>query len=57
MQVLLNENKIFLLSFIIMIFVGMDAMCFLAINALYLLPFYIVSTGVFWLLESIGSLG
>jgi hypothetical protein len=41
----------FLLPFIIIMFVGMDAMCFLAINALYLLPFYIVSTGVVWLLE------
>jgi hypothetical protein len=39
-----------LLPCIVIIFVGMDAMCFLAINALYLLPFYIVSTGIVWLL-------
>jgi hypothetical protein len=36
---------------LIMIIIGMDATCFLAINALCLLPFYIVSTGVVWLLE------
>jgi hypothetical protein len=29
-----------LLPSIIIIFVGMDAMCFLAVNSLYLLPFY-----------------
>jgi hypothetical protein len=39
-----------LLPFIAIVFVGMDAMCFLAINALYLLPFYIASTGIVWLL-------
>jgi hypothetical protein len=36
---------------LIMIIIGMDATCFLAINALYLVPFYIISTGVIWLLE------
>jgi hypothetical protein len=40
-----------LLPFIIIIFVGMDAMCFLAMNAFYLLPFFIAATGVVWLLE------
>jgi hypothetical protein len=40
-----------LMPFPIMIIVGMDAMCFLVINALYLLPFYIVSTGVVWLMQ------
>jgi hypothetical protein len=40
-----------LMPFPIMIIVGMDAMCFLVMNALYLLPFYIVSTGVVWLMQ------
>jgi hypothetical protein len=40
-----------LMPFPIMIIVGMDAMCFLMMNALYLLPFYIVSTGVVWLMQ------
>jgi hypothetical protein len=40
-----------LLPCILIMFVGMDAMCFLAMNALYLLPFYIVFTGIVWLLE------
>jgi hypothetical protein len=40
-----------LMPFPIMIIVGMDAMCFLVMNALYLLPFYIVSTGVVWLIQ------
>ncbi len=40
-----------LLPFVIMMFVGMDAMCFLAVNALYLLPFYLISTGIVWLLK------
>jgi hypothetical protein len=40
-----------LLPFIMIIFVGMDAMCFLAVNALYLLPFYLISTGIVWLLK------
>jgi hypothetical protein len=39
-----------LIPFPLMIIVGMDAMCFLWINALFLLPFYIVSTGIIWLL-------
>jgi hypothetical protein len=39
-----------LIPFPLMIIVGMDAMCFLVMNALYLLPFYIVSTGIVWLL-------
>jgi hypothetical protein len=45
-----------LLRSIILIFIGMDAMCFLVMNALYLIPFYIVSAGVVWLIESIGSI-
>jgi hypothetical protein len=40
-----------LMPFPIMIIVGMYAMCFLVMNALYLLPFYIVSTGVVWLMQ------
>jgi hypothetical protein len=40
-----------LLPCLIIIFVGMDAMCFLAVNALYLLPFCLISTGIVWLLK------
>jgi hypothetical protein len=40
-----------LMPFPVMIIVGMDAMCLLVMNALYLLPFYIVSTGVVWLMQ------
>jgi hypothetical protein len=40
-----------LLPFIMIIFVGMDAMCFLTLNTICLLPFYLVSTGIAWLLK------
>jgi hypothetical protein len=41
-----------LLPCAVIMFVGMDAMCFLAMNALSLVPFCLASTAIVWLLAA-----